>query len=237
MPSKKKLLTREEIKARFEAENPQAYSKYHPIFAPEYDFAFSLLLDVITPYIPQEARILDLRAGTGYLSLQILSRFPHVHVKLLDFSPNMLGAVDDLLADYAGHYSVLCNDFLATTLEHESFHAVVSSFAIHHARGLDEYRNLYERIYHALKPGGVFSCLDLVASVTPAWSEVMEKGWRSHLETRFDVAIIEHTLHNYHTEDSPLSIPEHFTCLSQAGFSIADILWKTHNFALYAAQR
>ncbi|MFW9915723.1 MAG: class I SAM-dependent methyltransferase [Candidatus Thorarchaeota archaeon] len=237
MPSKKKLLTREEIKARFEAENPQTYSKYHPIFAPEYDFAFSLLLDAITPYIPQKARILDLGAGTGYLSLQILSRFPHVHATLLDFSPNMLSAVDDVLTDYTGHYSVVCKDFWETTLDHESFHAVVSSFAIHHARGHDEYRSLYERIYHALKPRGVFACLDLVASVTPAWSEVMELGWRSHLETCFDAAIIERTLRNYRIEDSPLSIPAHFACLSQAGFSITDVLWKIHNFALYAAQR
>ncbi|MHA2272326.1 MAG: class I SAM-dependent methyltransferase [Candidatus Hodarchaeales archaeon] len=236
MPSKRKLLTREEIKARFEAENPQAYCRYHPIFAPEYSFAFSLLLDVITPFIPQEARILDLGAGTGYLSLQILSRFPHVHVTLMDFSPNMLSAVDDMLADYKGHYSVLCNDFLVTSLEPGSFHAVVSSFAIHHARGPGEYRTLYERIYHALKPGGVFACLDLVASVTPEWSEVMEKGWRSHLETCFDAAIIERTLRNYRVEDSPLSIPEHFACLSQAGFSIVDVLWKHHNFALHAAQ-
>ena len=40
---------------------------------------------------------------------------------------------------------------------------VMSAFAIHHGESDEAYRSVYQRIYEALKPGGIFINLDHVA--------------------------------------------------------------------------
>lgn len=181
-----RLLTREEVKARFDAETAQAYSQQDPVYLPEYAAALSLLIDAISDSLPESPRILDLGAGTGNLARRILGRQPGSFVTLLDFSQNMLDGAAEVLARFDGRYEIQCGDFFTAEFPEASFDAVVSSFAIHHSRGAQEYTRLYKTIRNWLRPGGVFACCDLVTGSTPHWAELGEAGWRAHLQPHFD---------------------------------------------------
>jgi len=62
----------------------------------------------------------------------------------------------------------------------------------------------------------------------------MKTGWRNYLSGHLDEEKIKQIFANYRSEDSPMSLPEHFVSLDKAGFNQVDILWKRYNFALYS---
>lgn len=231
-----RVLTREEVKARFDAETAEAYSQKDPVYLPEYSFALGLVVEALRAAMPPSARILDLGAGTGNLSRRVLAGIPDSCVTLVDFSDNMLGGSKTVLADFAGRYDVVCQDFFQADFPEGSASGVVSSFAIHHARGEVEYLSLYRKIRSWLTPRGVFACCDVVEGGNADWTGINEEGWKHHLRSvSFEQAQIDHIFANYHSEDTPISLSRHLELLRQAGFVSVDVLWKKHNFGVYCA--
>lgn len=231
-----RLLTKAEIKDRFDRETASAYSQEDPVYLPEYAATFELLADCVAAETGPAPEVLDVGAGTGNLSLRLLRRLKDSRVTLLDFSENMLGCVPAILKGFEGQYRAVSRDFFETDFEPASFDAIISSFAIHHARGKDEYRFLYTKFKSWLKPGGIFACIDVVNGNAPSWTQINEKGWCGYLANYFGETKIDQILANYHSEDSPVSLAEHFECLKAAGFANVDVLWKRFNFALYCAK-
>lgn len=131
----------------------------------------------------------------------------------------------------------ICDDFSTVQFRDASFDVVISIFALHHTRNKEEYVSLYGRIFTWLKPGGTFACVDVVNGFGQEWTVLNENGWRKYLLERFDAEKVDQIFANYHAEDSPISVPEHVSCLSRAGFAQADVLWKRYNFALYCARK
>src|SRR5690349_15173307 len=114
----------------------------------------------------QISRVLDLGSGAGRLLNLVRLAHPGVPAVAVDFSPTMLQQLRD---HFAGELEIrivehdLQNPLPASSLG--KFDAVVSSFAIHHLTH-DRKRALYEEIYAALEPGGIFYNLEHVASPT-----------------------------------------------------------------------
>lgn len=232
-----RVLTREEVKARFDAETAEAYSQQDPVYLPEYAFALGLVVDALRASMPPTPHILDLGAGTGNLSRRVLAGIPDSHITLVDFSDNMLGGCKTVLADFEGRYDIDCRDFFQADFPAGSVDGVVASFAIHHARGDDEYLSLYRKIHSWLAPHGVFACCDVIEGGNANWTRINEEGWQDHLRSvSFEEAQIDHIFANYHSEDTPISLPQHLALLKQAGFASVDVLWKKHNFGVYCAQ-
>ena len=226
-------MTQEEIKARFDAETAAVYSQRKPLWLPEHDYAMNLVLKALEPCLASSARVLDLGAGTGNLSRRILKAFKDCHVTLVDFSQNMLSEAPRVLAGFEGRYETVLQDFWGAEFPEAGYHGVVASFAIHHGRGEAVYLDLYHKIYQWLKSPGVFVCCDVVEGDTPALAEMNEEGWRQFLRKRFPAEEVERILSNYHREDSPLSLKQHLSLLTLAGFVSADVLWKRFNFGVY----
>ncbi|MEP7190918.1 MAG: class I SAM-dependent methyltransferase, partial [Roseiflexaceae bacterium] len=117
-------------------------------------------------FVPRNARrILDLGTGDGRLLALLKIDRPQSQAVALDFSPTMIAAARERFA----------SDPTITIVEHNMdtplpdlgrFDAVVSSFAIHHCTH-ERKRALYEEIFAALNPGGVFCNLEHVASPSP----------------------------------------------------------------------
>lgn len=236
-PREGRVLTRDEVKARFDNETAAVYSQDSPIYLPDFAAAFALVVESLQNNLPDSPRFLDLGAGTGNLSRRVLAAIPNSHVTLLDFSPNMLEGTAVVLADYSGRYEPICGDFFETELPAQHFDGVISSFALHHGRSDCEYLRLYKRIYQWLKPGGIFTCCDVVSGDNAFWTSINENGWKSYLrEVNFSEDQIDSIFASYYVEDTPISLGWHLSLLQEAGFQHTDVLWKRYNFAVYCAQ-
>ncbi len=227
-------MSRAEIQGRFDKEVAALYSQRDPIWLPEFRQMFALVPELLKPHVKPGSLILDVGAGTGNLSRTVLEAVPGVSCVLMDFSANMLSAVPLVLASFAGRYDTLVADFMDAEYGEAKYEAIISSFAIHHCRGMEEYVELYRKFTGALKPGGIFVCCDVVAGADDTLSQLNEEGWRAFLkEQSLEDAEVERILSNYHVEDSPLDCPSHLTLLKEAGFSTVDVVWKRSNFAVY----
>lgn len=237
-PREGRVLSREEVKARFDQETAAVYSQESPRYLPDFATAFRLVTEAIRIDLPESPRFLDLGAGTGNLSRRVLQAIPGSHITLLDFSPNMLEGTAVVLAEYQERYATICGDFFSVELPAQHYDAVISSFALHHARGFGEYLRLYQQIYRWLKPGGVFACCDVVNGDQAFWTALNENGWKTYLRAAdFSEDQIAAIFASYYVEDTPISLTRHLALLHEAGFSHADVLWKQHNFAVYCAQK
>ncbi|TXT59981.1 MAG: putative 8-demethylnovobiocic acid C(8)-methyltransferase [Promethearchaeota archaeon] len=231
-----RLMTKNEIKERFNNETASIYSQSDPLWIPEYKSAMNLLVTTLRRYCTEGARFIDLGAGTGNASLYALETIPTCSVILVDFSENMLNEVEHVLAKYKGQFSIRNEDFHNVKFESEAYDGVFSTFALHHTRSIEKYRKLYQKIYSWLKSNRAFICCDVVEGDSQILTHINEQGWKAFLEAKnFTEQEIKKIFSNYHREDSPISLRKHFDCLIQVGFTKIDVLWKWYNFAMYIA--
>jgi tRNA (cmo5U34)-methyltransferase len=231
-----RLMTKKEIKERFDNETASIYSQRVPIWIPEYKKAINLLVTTIQRYCPKKAQFIDLGAGTGNASRSILEKIPDCSITLVDFSNNMLNEVENLLVEFKGRYSIRVDDFHHIEFTPERYDGVYSTFALHHTRGIESYRKLYRNIYSWLKPDGIFICCDVVEGDNKEFTILNEQGWHNYLINQdFTTHEIEKIFSNYHKEDTPISLKNHINSLQKVGFRDIDVLWKRFNLALYAA--
>lgn len=226
----------EEVRGRFEDQDASVYGQHIRRWLPGDRQMMQVMLDVAAPYLSaqDQARVLDLGAGTGRSALGMLQACDGCHVTLVDFSPNMLSAVPRMLAGFEGRYSVVQADLWEAEFPAGEFDVVVSSFALHHGRGEAVYGRLYRSAYRWIKPRGIFASCDVVEGDSPFLSMMNETGWRTYLRRKgIPREDVERLFINYRCEDSPLSLRQHLALLTAAGFQAADVLWKRLNFAVY----
>src|SRR5260221_10343960 len=152
---------------------------------PDFDYAHRLLLEALAIYLPDHATGVELGAGTGRVSQMLLVAFPRLQLTLVDLSPNMLAGAAERLAPYGERARVRVHDIFDAGLAFapESLDCVVSVFAICHARGRDVYAELYRRIQHWLKPGGIFICYDHVLGDSQPLTALNALGWHRLLRS------------------------------------------------------
>ncbi len=224
-----------DIQARFQSEPASSYGEHMDRWIPDFDYAHQLLLDCLAIHLPPVAAAVELGAGTGRVSQLLLQAFPALRLTLVDLSPNMLAAAALRLAPYGDRCRMVEHDIFAPGLEVApgSLDAVVSVFAICHARGSQMYAQLYRRIYSWLKPGGLFICYDHVLGDSPALTALNALGWHRLLRASQTAAEAREGIVGTYQEDSPLSLREHLALLGAASFSAADVLHKRDIFAIY----
>ena len=178
---------------------------------------------VLLDCVPRNAdRVLDLGSGDGRLLRLLKVDRPHARTVAIDFSPAMLAALRQSLAD----------DPSVTIIEHNlddllpdlgGFDAVVSSFAIHHLVD-GRKRSLYGEVFRLLSPGGVFCNLEHVSSPTT----------RLHHEFLKTMGIEPE-------RDDPsnklLDVETQLTWLREIGFTEVDCHWKWRELALLVGSK
>jgi tRNA (cmo5U34)-methyltransferase len=176
-------------------------------------------------------RVLDLGAGTGLLSEQLLAAHPDADLTLLDGAPAMLERARQALGEGARY---LVAD-LADPLPAGPWDAVISALAIHHTADADK-AALFERVHAALRDGGIFVNAEQVAGPTP-WLDAVyrERHERAARALGTDdaewAASLERMAH-----DQCASVEQHLEWLREAGFADADCLFKDHRFAVIVAR-
>lgn len=167
-------------------------------------------------------RILDLGSGDGRLLDLVLQARPEAYGVAVDFSPPML---DRLHARFgpASRAEVVNHNLEMPLPSLGTFDVVVSSFAIHHLTD-ERKRQLYEEIWTALEPGGVFCNLEHVASSSPYGHERFLQA----MNTTPAEEDPSNKLSDVHTQ---------LEWLRKIGFANVDCYWKWRELALLAGHK
>ncbi len=132
---------------------------------------------------PRESKleVLDVGAGYGVVTEEVLQAFPAAHVTLQDYSQPMLDQARRRLAGHADQLSqVICDltDPLWPQQVGGPFDLAVSAIALHNLRAPEKIFACYRPIRDLLKPGGYFlNCDRYIEGVEPHLAELREAGF------------------------------------------------------------
>lgn len=205
------------------------YSNYDELVVkclPEYYF----LLNVAARAISKVCTIVDLGCGTGNLPKIIFQAMPKVAIRGIDNSANLLAIASEKNIQYC--FQPILSDIMHFDLGREAEECIISSFTIHHFDD-SEKRVLFERIFQALRPGGIFINLDMVKprNYRQTVSNFLAKMKESGLSAKF----IEAERQEMIERDRPVSLSVQKKWLEQIGFQFE--LLHDSLFAIYSCQK
>jgi tRNA (cmo5U34)-methyltransferase len=174
--------------------------------------------------------ILDIGAGTGLMSEFVMKRVGAASLFLLDESAEMTAKA---LIRLEPHRPTLFLQSMTEPLPATKFNAVVSSVAIHHLTH-EEKRGLYERIFHALAPGGIFVNAEQVLGGTD-WEEKyydeMHIGGARALGSDEEEIRAARERMSY---DKSATLAEQVAWMREIGFAQAGTFFQWGRFAVFA---
>jgi tRNA (cmo5U34)-methyltransferase len=179
--------------------------------------------------------ILDIGAGTGLLSELLCETYPGVTVTLMDISEKM---IEVARRRFAGREGVR---FVAADYRHRDlggpFDAICSALSIHHLEK-EEKRDLYGRIYGALRPGGIFVNADQVKGETPGLHRHNLAYWNDFvLHGPLDPAEIRAMFERRKALDRMEKLSLQLGWLKAIGFTDVDVVYKNRTFAVFTGRR
>ena len=179
--------------------------------------------------------ILDVGAGTGLLSALILQKYPGASLTLVDISEQMLGIAKERFAnrkdtryitgdyssvDFSGNYDLIC-----------------SALSIHHLEKAAK-RRLYQKIFEALHPGGIFVNADQVLGETPAINRRYMAYWDEFLEPcPLSVDEKKQVLYRRDTFDKNEKLSVQLAWMKEFGFANIDIVYKNRQFVVFTGRK
>jgi ubiquinone/menaquinone biosynthesis C-methylase UbiE len=132
---------------------------------------------------PREAKleVLDVGAGYGVVTEEVLQAFPAAHVTLQDYSQPMLDHARRRLARYSDQLSyVICDltDRLWPQQVGGPFDLAISAIALHNLPDPERIFACYRAIYDLIRPGGCFlNCDRFVEGVEQHLAELRDAGF------------------------------------------------------------
>jgi tRNA (cmo5U34)-methyltransferase len=186
----------------------------------------------------QARSLLDIGCGAGNYTLKLLERLPGLDVTLVDLSRPMLDRAAERIRSYgAGEIMPLQGDIRDLDLEEERFDVIVAAAVLHHLRGDEEWRSVFEKLYRALRPGGSLWVSDLVLHSLPAVQEQMWARYGEYLVGLKGEAYRDHVFDYVQFEDTPRPLLFQIDLLRSVGFREVEVLHKNVCFAAYGAVR
>jgi tRNA (cmo5U34)-methyltransferase len=204
------------------------YTALRRRLVPDFDAFYGAVVDVLGLVRGGVHRVLDLGAGTGLLSAQVLTAIPQAQIELFDGSEPMLDEARERLGDSVS--AVHVGD-MAGPLPDGPFDAVVSALAIHHLTDPGK-RALFARAYAALRPGGVFVNAEQVSAPTAALTAVYEQRWEQDCRALGASSQERAAARERMRHDRCVDTETQLRWLRGAGFGTADCVYKSWRFAV-----
>jgi tRNA (cmo5U34)-methyltransferase len=169
-------------------------------------------------------RILDLGCGTGLEIPAVLDAAPNAHLTCLDLSAEMLNQLQE---KYGRHESLtlIRGSYLNTDLGDQKYDLVLSSMTLHHLLA-DQKSTLYQKVFHALKPGGRYIEGDYM--VAPEKMHQLLQAYKN---------LPEHLQNGSHHIDIPLSPQLQTELLKNAGFINIRCIYEERENLILTANR
>lgn len=196
---------------------------------------FDRFYTAATELIPADAaHVTDLGAGTGLLSAFLRQRLPSSQLHLIDISEPMLVQARNRLADDPRVTAEIA-DYSTAPLPQDQ-DVIASALSIHHLEHPAK-RDLFARIRHALRPGGLFINADQIAGPTPALELEYQQRWLAAVRAcgASDQQISDSLYRQ--REDRRAPIGDQLQWLTDAGFTGVDCWFKDGSFAVFLATR
>lgn len=177
--------------------------------------------------LPAECqKILDLGCGTGLELDKIWQKNPDIEVTGVDLCADMLDRLREKHRDK--HLTTVCRDYFQYDFSHDKWDAVISFESLHHFLP-ERKKELYRKICHSLKRGGVFILGDYIACC-----DEEEELLRSvYLEKRKRSAIPDTCYVHF---DIPLTLEHERELLQDAGFAIEKVMENPDNATIIIAR-
>lgn len=171
--------------------------------------------------------LLDIGCGTGLELHSIYRRFPNVKTTGIDLSEEMLKKLRQTFAEH--DIELIQGDYFTLPLGEEQYDAALSFETLHHFPYRKK-REIYEKLYDAVKPGGYYiecdytACCDEEEAVCLEYSEyVRQKHGIS------DDAFIH--------IDIPLTHAHTVELMKSAGFREVKILYENEGTVIFRAEK
>lgn len=222
----------EQVSAHFEGQ-AFVYDASIPNFIPHYQVQNDLMLELVPFERTAPLAALDLGAGTGVLSHLILAHFPNARLVVFDLAQNMLSVARRNLAPFEPRVTFRQGNFAVDEVG-AGYDLIVAGLSIHHLDHAGK-RRLYQRLFDALNPGGLFLCRDVVLGPTPSLTRQYEQLWRRYVRANGEDD--EALMGRYQREDIPAPVVDQLRWLQEAGFAEVDCYWRHLNFAIFGGQK
>jgi tRNA (cmo5U34)-methyltransferase len=211
------------------------YDNLRRILIPCFDDFYKTAVEIIPGDCTAPLKVLDLGAGTGLYSGMVQSVFPNAEFTLLDLAPEMLEKAKFRFSKMGKSPKILVGDYLKTGLG-DSYDLIISALSIHHLSDLDK-ELLYQQIYDALHPGGIFVNADQVLGKTPDLEELYRQHWLDSIRAK---GISEEDLKAAQKRmeyDRMTTLDIQLRWLEAAGFKNVDCWYKNFSFAVFGGSR
>ncbi len=179
--------------------------------------------------------ILDIGAGTGLMSALVLEKYPGATLTLLDISEKML-AVARHRFSHLNTVRYVVSDYSRAPLG-GPYDLVFSALSIHHLTTVDK-RQLFQRIFSALKSRGMFINADQADGETPLFRQMYRDYWDNFVasgplpgEERREIMRRRDTLDRNETLTTQLR------WLQECGFPDVDVVYKNRTFVVTVARK
>ena len=185
---------------------------------------------------------LDLGAGTGAASREILALYPNSSVVLAEFSEQMIAEGTRAMQPWSGRYSYVEFDMSTGAWPDgipTGLGAVISSLCIHHLPDARK-QGLFGEIFERLAPGGWYLNYDPVTSDDPvvaaAWERAADRKDPDAAAKRLHRTPLEQARYENHVRHM-IPLEQQLGYLRSAGFQGVDVYWKHLEWVVYGGCR
>jgi tRNA (cmo5U34)-methyltransferase len=195
---------------------------------PGYDQFYGAAVEVLRGVDGGVRRVLDLGAGTGLMTAEVLRALPDAEIEVLDASEPMLRHARERLGDRLAAVHVVD---MSEALPDGPFDGVVSALAIHHLEHPAQ-RQLFAAVRERLRPGGVFVNAEQVTTAVPELTGVYTDVWVRQCRA---LGATEHELgatRQRMGHDRCADVPSLLRWLTEAGFAGVDCVYKNWQLAV-----
>ena len=183
---------------------------------PYYNVLISSFTENLPPYF-HPLTILDLGCGNGNVTAQLLPSFPKSEYTLVDASNEMLNICKSRFKDF----NINCETsyFKDFEFSENKYDFIVAGFSLHHCNS-EEKKELFRKIYTALKPNGVFSCSDLMIDKKSTEHITLLEYWKQFVLNNYPTTDKwEWLMEHYNVFDKPDALSDQKNWLKKVGFS------------------